>query len=237
MGVENARICAVNEKIQDAATLILVDFKKGGPEILMGRRSARHTFMPDKFVFPGGRLEASDRNMNIASPLDLIVESKLVLKARPSSPTKARAMALAAIRETYEETGIMIGDKDLGLAPSFSTPPWDHFSRRGIWPSLEQLCFIARAVTPSTHKKRFDTRFFLTSAAHIAHTEPGFTGPEKELTELVWVKLEKAKELDIPFITGRILDEISLRLANGLRHDLPVPFFREYRGRYVRHEI
>lgn len=237
MGVENARIFAVTDKIHDAATLILIDFKNSGPEILMGRRSARHSFMPDKFVFPGGRLEPSDGSMNIASPLDIIVETKLLSKAKTSSSTKARAMALAAIRETFEETGIMVGDKELGLSPTFLLPPWDRFSHLGIWPSLEQLCFIARAITPSTHKKRFDTRFFLTGAGNIAHIEPDFTGPDKELTELVWIKLEKAKELDIPSITGRILDEISLRIANGLQHDLPVPFFREYRGRYVRHEI
>jgi 8-oxo-dGTP pyrophosphatase MutT (NUDIX family) len=234
----NDPVSALNTaKPRDASSLILVDFKKRVPEILMGRRNGRQTFMPNKFVFPGGRVEPADRRMNIASPLDPVAEEKLVAKAGSTSTMKARALALAAIRETYEETGILVGDKDLGLSPPHSSSSWEGFSRHGIWPSLDQLSFIARAITPKSHKKRFDTRFFVTSAENIAHTEPGIIGPDAELTELVWIKLPEAKKLDIPSITGMILDELSLRLTNGLRHNWPVPFFREYRGRYVRDEI
>ena len=221
----------------DAATLILMDFKGKTPKILMGRRHSSHAFMPDKFVFPGGRVDPSDRKMNIASPLEQIVEDRLLARiARPSS-MKARALALAAIRETFEETGIMLGEKGLGAPPLIHATPWASFTHQEIWPSLDQLHFVARAITPSQHIKRFDTRFFLADAANIAHIEADIVGPNAELTETVWVPLTRAKNLDLPSITARILDEVTERLNSGLRPFLPVPFFHEVRRQYIRELI
>ena len=222
---------------RDAATLILMDFSTKSPKILMGRRHSSHTFMPNKFVFPGGRVDPSDRKMNIASPLDQIVEDRLALKTKQMSPMKARAIALAAIRETYEETGIMLGETGMGAPPKVVGTPWETYSTREIWPSLDQLYFIARAITPKKHHKRFDTRFFLADAVNIAHSESGIVGPDSELTEIVWVKLSEAKDLDLPSITSMIIDEITLRLEQGMKHYLPVPYFHEFRGRYVRDEL
>jgi 8-oxo-dGTP pyrophosphatase MutT (NUDIX family) len=147
---------------------------------------------------------------------------------------KARALALAAIRETFEETGIMIGEKGLGAPPSIRETAWEEFTKLEIWPSLEQLHFVARAVTPPRHNKRFDTRFFLVDAAHIAHVEDGIVGPDAELTETVWVPLTQAKNLDLPSITAMVLDEVTERLNSGLRPFLPIPFFHEVRGQYIR---
>jgi len=222
---------------RDAATLVLVDFKAKSPKILMGRRHSSHSFMPNKFVFPGGRVDASDRKMNIASPLDQIVEDRLAIKARHMSSMKARAIALAAIRETFEETGIMLGETGMGAPPKVIGTAWESYSTREIWPSLEQLHFIARAITPKTHHKRFDTRFFLADSANIAHSETGKVGADCELTEIVWVTLSEAKKLDLPSITSLIIDEITLRLEQGMKHYLPVPYFHEFRGRYVREEL
>jgi len=222
---------------RDAATLILIDFKGKIPKILMGRRHSGHAFMPDKFVFPGGRVDPSDRRMNIASPLDQIVEDRLLSRVNRPSSMKARALALAAIRETFEETGVLIGEKGLGAPPLIPETPWEQFTKLEIWPSLDQLHFVARAITPPRHKKRFDTRFFLADAAHIAHVEDGIVGPDAELTETVWVPLTQAKSLDLPSITATILDEVAERLSGGLRPFLPVPFFHEVRGQYIREFI
>ena len=222
---------------RDAATLILLDYSKKSPKILMGKRHSSHTFMPDKYVFPGGRVDPSDRKMNVASPLDQTVEDRLAARAKRVSPMKARAIALAAIRETFEETGLMVGETGLGAPPKLLDTPWESFSEREVWPSLDQLHFVARAITPKRHKKRFDTRFFLTDSSNIAHLEDGTVGPDSELTEIVWVKLSEAKDLDLPSITSMIIDEITLRLDQGLKSYLPVPFFHEFRGKYVREEL
>lgn len=214
-----------------------MDFKGKIPKILMGRRHSAHSFMPNKFVFPGGRVDPSDRRMNVASPLDQLVEERLLTNvARPSS-LKARSIALAAIRETYEETGLMLGERGLGAPPVVPGTPWEHFSAKEIWPSLDQLHFVARAITPPRHSKRFDTRFFLADAINIGHLESGVVGEHSELTETLWIPLNKAKTLDIPRITSMIIDEVIDRLNAGFQPFMPVPLFREVRGQFIRQNL
>jgi 8-oxo-dGTP pyrophosphatase MutT (NUDIX family) len=222
---------------KDAASLILLDYKGNSPLILLGKRHQGHKFMPGKFVFPGGRVDPSDRQTNVCGTLESHVESRLCDKVLRPSPLKARALALAAIRETFEETGLMIGEKDLGPYQAPPATPWESFEKSEVWPSLEGLEFVARAVTPPGHSKRFDTRFFLTDATRIAHRIEGVAGPESELTELVWVPLQEAKNLDIPRITGMILDEIQLRLDGGLKPYQPVPYFLQVGNTYRRELI
>src|SRR3977135_3838023 len=98
-----------NQRWRDAATLILVDRSEAMPKVLLGRRHAGHKFLPGRFVFPGGRVEPSDGRMPVGAPLDPGVEARLLQRVRRPSATKARAFALAAIRETFEETGLLIG--------------------------------------------------------------------------------------------------------------------------------
>src|SRR5208337_5017481 len=87
---------------RDAATLILVErSERDAARVLMGKRHAGHKFMPGKFVFPGGRVEPEDRRMCAAGALDPNVEEKLNARVRRPSPRFARALALAAIRETF----------------------------------------------------------------------------------------------------------------------------------------
>jgi len=99
---------------RDAATLIIVERARGKTRVLMGKRHAGHKFMPGKFVFPGGAVEPSDRRMSVAGALDEIVEAKLLARTRHTSHDYARGLALAAIRETFEETGLALGVKDFG---------------------------------------------------------------------------------------------------------------------------
>src|SRR5665213_2665231 len=75
---------------------------RGAPRVLMGKRHDRHKFMPGKYVFPGGAVEPADRRMSAAGALDAVVEAKLLAQTRRSSPGFARALALAAVRETFE---------------------------------------------------------------------------------------------------------------------------------------
>ena len=84
-----------------AATLILIDRSGKVPKVLMGRRHAGHFFHPNKYVFPGGRLEPQDRRMNVAGALSAIVEEKLMKRVARPSPARARAQALAAIRGDF----------------------------------------------------------------------------------------------------------------------------------------
>src|SRR6266850_2121400 len=95
-----------NLKPRDAATLILVDRSGSTPKVLLGRRHAGLKFMAGKFVFPGGRMEPGDRLMPVASGLDPFAEARLMRRVTRPSAHKARALALAAIRETFEETGL-----------------------------------------------------------------------------------------------------------------------------------
>jgi 8-oxo-dGTP pyrophosphatase MutT (NUDIX family) len=110
---------------KDAATLIIVDRSEAESKVLLGRRHKRHVFLPGKFVFPGGRVDPADRTMPVAKPLHaeterkLLVakplhaetERKLLVGSRLHAGHEARALALAAIRETFEETGIVVGAK------------------------------------------------------------------------------------------------------------------------------
>ncbi len=94
-----------------------------------------------------------------------------------------------------------------------------------VLPDLSQVHFIARAITPPKRPKRFDTRFFTVDAQHVAHKIDGVVGPESELVELVWIPIEEAKTLDMPTITGVVLEELEARVRAGFGHALPVPFY------------
>src|SRR5271156_4871131 len=98
-----------NLRPRDSATLILIDRSESVPKVLLGRRHERHRFLPGKFVFPGGRVANKDRQMPTAAPLDARDIERLMQRVKHPSLAKAAAFALAAIRETYEETGLMLG--------------------------------------------------------------------------------------------------------------------------------
>ncbi|EIM29539.1 NUDIX family protein [Microvirga lotononidis] len=219
----------------DAATLIIIDRKGRNPKVLMGRRHEGLKFMPGKFVFPGGRIEAGDRSMTVTGALHPRTEQALMARVTRPSTQRSRALALAAIRETFEETGLLLGTKDYGGPESVPTgTAWTTFQERGIFPDLEALHFIGRAVTPPKRVRRFDTRFFAVDRAAIAEEIEGIVGPEAELVELAWVTISQAKALDLPPITTVILDELEARIAAGFSHQLPVPFYYQQRGRFVR---
>jgi 8-oxo-dGTP pyrophosphatase MutT (NUDIX family) len=218
---------------KDAATLILVD--RGGrvPKVLLGKRHHGHKFMPGKFVFPGGRVDPADRHMPVAQPLDSSTEAHLMKRLQRPSAAKARAFALAAIRETFEETGLLLGVRGRASA-KVPRGPWTAFAETNILPDLGALHFIGRAITPPGRPRRFDARFFTMDASAIAQRIDGVIGPDAELVELVWMPLNDAKQLDMPAVTGVMLEELDARIADGFAHELPVPFYSMPRGRFRR---
>ena len=176
--------------------------------------------MPDKWVFPGGRIDRSDFRAPYAGDLRPQVAARL---EKTAPPARARALALAAIRETFEETGLLLG------RPAPTRPaagPWRDFLGQGVLPDLEALDFVARAVTPPMLPKRFDARFFMAEADRLISLER--QGDCGELDEIAWVGLEEALALDLPTVTRFVLREVPLRLADPTR---PVPSLRFLRGR------
>jgi 8-oxo-dGTP pyrophosphatase MutT (NUDIX family) len=187
-------------KPRDAATLILI---RGGREVMLGQRSAGHVFMPDKWVFPGGRVEPGDAKLPAARELSAETESLLRQGGARRPP---RAYALAAVRETREEAGMVLGGAD--------------------GPDLTQLAFICRAVTPPQRSRRFDARFFMADAEAVqAHGEPA--AGDQELLHTKWFSFSEAEALDLPTITRFVLKEARARLAG---ETLGPPFLRWRRG-------
>nr|WP_284701198.1 NUDIX hydrolase [Rhodoplanes tepidamans] len=228
-----------NLKPRDAATLIVIDRSGASPKALMGRRHAGLKFMPGKFVFPGGRVEPADRGVPAASELDPRMAERLMLATQRPSLVKARAFAIAAVRETFEETGLLLGRAEGAwpVAVRGDAALWAQFAAARVLPDLSGLQFIARAVTPPRRPRRFDTRFFAVDAAAVAGRVDGVVGPDAELVELVWMPLEDAETLDLAPITKAVLAELGHRIASGFTPDLPVPFYRWLRGRFSRVEL
>ena len=220
-----------------AATMILLDHSGAAPKVLMGRRHHGLKFMAGKFVFPGGRIEPSDRRMTAANALPNTVEEKLMARRVRRSTSLGRALALAAVRETFEETGLLLGVKQTGLPAKFPSDQWREFAGHGVVPDLAQVHFIARAITPPGRPRRFDTSFFSLDAKAIAKKIDDVVTADTELVELVWIPLKEAEQLDLPHITGVVLKELDTRLANGMRHDLPVPFYYERNRKWYREEL
>jgi 8-oxo-dGTP pyrophosphatase MutT (NUDIX family) len=186
----------------------------------MGRRNAGHDFMPGKWVFPGGRIDPSDFRAPQASELRALTAERL---CKTTSPARAQALAKTAIRETFEEVGLLLAQPAPARA---AAGPWREFLGQGALPDLDALEFVARAVTPAMSPKRFDARFFMASADRLISREPK---PDcGELDEIAWFGLDDALKLDLPSVTRFILHEIPQRLADPGR---PAPSLRFARGR------
>jgi 8-oxo-dGTP pyrophosphatase MutT (NUDIX family) len=221
-----------NEKIvpevlrpKDAATLVLVR-RDGGPvRVLMGQRHGNMAFMANKYVFPGGRMDPADIRVPVSTDLRPEVAAKV---AQGATPARARGLALAAIRETFEEAGVLVGEKSETI-PRTRAPAWKQFFAHKILPRLDKLEFIARAITPPNRTRRFDARFFMANDDVIAHVLDA--AENEELLKPAWLTLEEARALDLPSITRTVLDEVEARTVDGFDGSRPVPFFRFTRGK------
>jgi len=224
---------------RDSATLILTDRSGSVPKVLLGRRRADLVFMPNKLVFPGGSVDATDHRIPLAADLPGQLEAKLLAGSPRTTPARARALVAAAIREACEETGLCLGSKpSVPLTPAQQaalTGEWAAFAETGLLPDPSRLYLIARAITPPGLVRRFDTRFFSADISAIAHTVDGVVHADAELIELIWIELGAAPLADIHPMTQSILDELHARLAKGpLTHQAEVPFFHFRNGTRLR---
>ena len=216
---------------KDAATLILVDRAGSIPKVLVGRRHDNVVFMPGKFVFPGGRVDKTDNRVPVAAPISKELETNLLRGSPKISASRAKSLAIAAIREACEETGLCLGRRSESTTPKLDGP-WKPFADAGLLPDPSGLFLIARAITPPGRVRRFDTRFFTADASAIAHRVEGVVHADAELVELVWVELGSRPLADLHAMTRNVLGELERRLATGpLRHDAPVPFFHFHGGK------
>lgn len=216
--------------------MMLIDRSGSVPKVLLGRRNDALAFLPGKYAFPGGRLEPDDRAMSASGTLAERCLERLALRRAQNCPAPM-AFALAAIRELFEETGLLLGTRP---QTPFATPvpaAWQAFVAHGYAPNLAPLRFLARAVTPPAFPRRFDTSFFLLDASDIAHRIDGCVTADTELVELVWLPLDDAAKRDIPRITAMILLELQAKIAAGFPEHLPVPFFYERKQRWIREEL
>jgi 8-oxo-dGTP pyrophosphatase MutT (NUDIX family) len=208
---------------KDAATLILVRRDGPRPRILMGQRSKGHVFMADKWVFPGGRVDPGDARAPPTAELRPEVEAQL---SEGNAKRRPRAFALTAVRETFEETGLVVG-KAGGLHGRVP-PSWMEYASHGAAPDLSRFVFVGRAITPPHRPRRFDARFFYAEAEDVLLDDrPHASGDE--LLHVEWFELDAAEQLDLPMVTRFVIGEVRRRIAG---ETVEPPFLRwQRRGR------
>ncbi|MEQ6204057.1 NUDIX hydrolase [Sulfitobacter sp. HNIBRBA2951] len=206
--------------IRNAATVIVIRDRMTAPRVLMGQRGAKAVFMPNKFVFPGGAVDAGDAHIPLANGLPPQCAARI---GDDVTPDLAHAIPVAAIRELWEETGLILGTK--GDWAIDAPEDWQTFAATGHVPHAQALQFVFRALTPPGRPRRFDARFFLLDADAIASDLDDFDAASDELSHLQWVDLKDARSFDMPFITEVVLAEVEAR-ARDLSPPESVPYFR-----------
>jgi len=213
---------------KDAATLLILDRTASGVSVLMGKRRDDLAFNPGAYVFPGGRVDADDGLVPAAVGLPDALEARLVDRMRPKpSRRRARALVVAALRETAEETGYLVGRAGAG----FPKPPpgaFAPFVEQAVGLDLSLVKLVGRAITPVKRPRRFDARFFAVWADDaVAHAPSSPVPPDNELSDVRFVPLADTGALNLPRMTVIMLRELDDRLAADpdLSRDLPAPFF------------
>ena len=199
---------------KNAATVMIIRRDAAKPRVLMGRRHGGHSFMPDRWVFPGGRIDRTDYRTRSATDLKADV-GVLFDKHLPTG--RGRALAMAAVRETWEETGLLLGQPGQARANG----PWKPFAEQGVLADLAALDIIARAITPPAVGKRFDTWFLLADAERLVSLDR--QADCGELDEIAWVEFEEAMGLQLPAVTRMMIKEAGERMKDPSR---PKPFLR-----------
>ncbi len=206
---------------RDAASLIMFRERRGELEVLLGRRDSRHVFLPHFYVFPGGRLDPDDRTVVPAEPLPEAQRSALG-RRRPKDD--AQAFALAALRETAEETGLTVGKP--GAAPPGRGAGWELYRQAGLRPNLGPLSYVGRAITPAESPVRYHNRFFLVHESHVQ----GELRSNGELLDLGWRRISEAFALGLVDVTEFMLGEAMRQHLVGGRSALKKPLFSYRRG-------
>ena len=164
-----------------ATVLLLRDAADGSLEVLMTRRSAKASFVPGAYVFPGGGIDALD-----SDPASYAAAAR-----RPTQSDEHLTQAIAAIRESFEELGILLArHADGRIAGAHDIAALDRHApfvaqcqERGLTLAADSVFVLARWTADRDLPKRFDVPFL------VAHMPPGQTpvADEKEQFEPVWV--------------------------------------------------
>ena len=220
MGQTDARVLTdADVPIRDAATVIVLRDAATQPRVLMGQRGKSAAFMPSKFVFPGGAVDAVDATIPLARPPAPDCAARLATDdAMPPS-----ALVAAAVRELWEETGLLLGTRDARADTLDAPRGWRGYLATGYLPDGAALEYVFRAITPPGRPRRFDARFFLVKAEALASDPDDFSGAEDELSHLQWVGLDEVRGFDMPFITEVVLSELAARVKGQAAPG--VPFF------------
>ena len=217
--------CTPAVRPKEAATLIIHRGDGADIEVLMGERHRKHRFLPHNWVFPGGVIDPTDARVRSGTGLrpDVAVQLR-----RKLTRARAHATAIAAVRETFEETGLIIGAPD--PTPGRRVPQdWKAFFETGMAPALDNLEYVARAVTPPIRPLRFNARFFMVHTCHVT----GDLAGSGELIDLKWFPISQARKLEIPMITRLILFHIENLITSPSppNPDRSIPYFK-HMGNY-----
>lgn len=185
---------------RDAATLIVTREGSDGPEVLMGRRGRKARFIPDAYVFPGGKIDHADREAAPAADLPGHLPAHMAVRGQQQT---ARSLAMTAVRETWEETGLLLARP--GDPGWIEHGTWRAMREHGHAPDLSSLDYIGRAITSPFSKIRFHARFFIADAQEFR----GELGGSGELSDLHFTPIERAlAELPIVDVTEFMLNEV-----------------------------
>jgi 8-oxo-dGTP pyrophosphatase MutT (NUDIX family) len=219
---------AVPVEPRAAATIVLLRDGDADMEILLMRRSRKAGFVPGAYVFPGGRVDNSDALPSVVSLLDDLDPDTARQRLEYDGEPPAIAYYLAALREAFEETGIMVGLRDDGSAPPTAAedPGVDQIrdalmgDQIGFDEAIERLgCriagdaieYIAHWITPEPEPRRYDTRFF---AAKVRAGATPIIDP-REMTDALWLSPGEALarldrgELPMVFPTIKTIEALS----------------------------
>lgn len=157
---------------RDAASLIVLRGEGRDLELLAGRRPGHFRFMPGVYVFPGGAVDPEDRR-----------QWRVESGGGQLTPILLRC-ARAALRETWEEVGVLVGSR---AGPALSSPAGPSrieaaYAEAGAAAAFERLTYVGRAITPTRVFRRFNTRFFLADGDDVLG-EPVSTD---ELEDVAW---------------------------------------------------
>ena len=200
-------------KPKDSSSLIILKRRRNEVQVLMGKRGKNAVF-GNAYVFAGGKVDSEDSLPRSVSELD-----PNIIKRISSDPLKSQAFAMAAIREAYEETGLLLGAPgDLGETGNST---WDEIRSLNLAPNLEKMRYVGHAITPATKAVRFNARFFYTWENDMI----GKLGGSGELSDLSFLSLNDALDLPMVDVTEFMIGEIINREKNNFSEPETYPFF------------
>lgn len=195
-----------NVVVAPAATVLLLreEERSGALQVLMTKRAAGLSFMGGLWVFPGGRMEPADyapaaTARAVTAEVELALRRMIDPSGNPLSRDEALGLHVAACRETFEESGVLLARRSSCAEPldvaqlarlaagRESATDADAFARlleaEDLLLELDRLVYWSHWITPSIEKRRFDTRFF------AVHVPPGQEASvdRSELTHHAWL--------------------------------------------------